>query len=262
VAKRVFQPIAALAAALAAIWAGVFQQAQMSNSWIFKLGLTPITVLLIGAVVYVVKDRMKDWLKIYLAGSVERVLPDLQRRLIYEAPGTKPKELGIIRETVSSISADRLPADVYEARYNGENSRLEAELGEDIIHYSKRISLSAKLAANDVHWGLREIMRLNLGRYCHNLDDPFREMNFIDDSGHVGHSETHRVYHAYVLVKVTYYSGREHTSELKMACMTMDKAGLVSISCSGYDDTELTEEDVEFDEAATSLAEFTQANNE
>ncbi|MFI5205481.1 MAG: hypothetical protein ACHQVK_00925, partial [Candidatus Paceibacterales bacterium] len=228
IAKRVFQPLAALAAGLAAVWAGLFQQAQNSSSLIRQFGLTPTWILTIGVMAYIVKDRIKEWTKIYLLGRVERVLPDIEKVLYYEGEAMRSCELGKIRESVRSVNGAQLPANIYDARYSSSNSGLEAEIGEDIIHYSKKILLDNSY--KDLQWGLREVIRFSLSHYFQNLDDPFKEISFLDDSGSLRKNEAHRVYYAHLVFQVTYKEEGVTMRDIKIAKLVIDKQGLLKVS--------------------------------
>lgn len=236
VAKKIFQPIAALAAALAALWAGLIQQAQTDSSVVSRLGLTPMWILTIGVIAYIIKDRIKEIFRHFLAGHVERILPDVEKKLVYTNENEKSIEIGCIREFVRGRTPSALPKDVYNARYSGAHSVLEAELGEDIIHYKKRIQLNRKIKTEGESWGLREILRINLNHYFQNLDDPFKEISFIDDEGRLGRTETHRIYYAHLALVVSYCYEGVMFEEIKLAQLILDKHGLVKAVDVGEDE--------------------------
>lgn len=231
-AKRVFQPMAAVAAGLAAVWAGLFQQAQASNSLVHSFGLTPTWILTIGVIVYIVKDRIKEVVRHYLLGRVERVLPDYEKVLNYDVQGQESLELGRIRESVRTLDAQQLPHDIYDARYFGDASTLEAELGEDIVHYSKKILVNKKAAhITKSDWGLREVIRFSMSQYLQNMDDPFKEVSFIDDYGKLCRQEAHRVYYAHMVFQFS-YRGKDGADykDIKTTKLVLDKQGLVKVS--------------------------------
>ncbi len=230
-APKVLQPIAGLAAGAAALWAGFFQLAQTDHRFILGTGITPIGLLSIGVVAYVVKDRIKDTLKAKLAGRVEKVLPDVEKKLFYQMPDSEPQQLGLIRETMRRLKTEQLPVDIKDLRYTGGHSGLERELGEDIIHYGKRIKLNKKahrLEKEQV--GLREILRLNLSPYLHKLDDPFKEISFVNESGQIGRSEVHRLYYAHLAVKVSSPDHQGSHSQVYLTRLALDRKGIVRIS--------------------------------
>ncbi len=231
VAKKVFQPMAAIAAGLAAAWAGLFQQAQSSSSFVKNFGLTPTWILCIGVAVYIVKDRIKDAGKHFLVGRVEKVLPDIEKVLYYEGDAMEPQDLGRIRESVRCIKSSDLPAKVYDVRYSDSNSGLEAELGENIIHYSKKIGLYKKSKSLvGPAWGLREIIRFSLSHYFQNLDDPFKEISFIDDTGRLGKHEARRIYYAHLVFQMSYKQDGKLHQTTKVAKLVLDKQGLIKVS--------------------------------
>ena len=244
VAKKVFQPAAAAAAGAAALWAAAFQQAEHGDSFLVKMGLTPFSILTLGVVAYIIKDRIKDWGRHFLVGKVERVLPDIERVLVYDSHGAKPCDLGRIRETIKKISLHKLPLEIHDLRYSGKNSALEAEIGEDIIHYNKKILLNKmtgfSLGGNrpDVRWGLREIIRINLRNYLQNLDDPFKEITLMDDEGNVSKAETHKIYNAHLALQISHSTkDGKIEREARVFKLVLDKGGLVKIQC--FDDNQI-----------------------
>lgn len=227
VAKKVFQPLAAVGAGLAAGWFGLFQQAQSTHT-IQQMGLTPTWILTVGVVAYIIKDRIKEVSRHFLAHRVEKVLPDIEKILSYDGDAMRSCEVGKIRESIKSLKSSHLPAPIYDARYADSTSGLEAELGEDIIHYNKKILLNKN--SKNLQWGLREIIRFSLNNYFQNLDDPFKEISFIDDSGQLRKHETHRVYYAHLVFQVSYKENGKTVSDIKTAKLVLDKQGLVKVS--------------------------------
>ncbi|MBK9294939.1 MAG: hypothetical protein IPM57_10965 [Oligoflexia bacterium] len=197
-----------------------------------KFGLTPTWLLTAGVVAYIIKDRIKELSKNFLAGKVEKVVADVEKVLIYKGQEEKPVELGRIKEYVRGIKAKELSSEVYSVRYAHDMSDIEAEIGEDIIHYNKKIFINKKSNKNIKNeWGLREIIRFSLSQYLQNLDDPFKEVSFIDDLGKLCRHEAHRVYYAHLAFQFSYKSPEGQLfKDVKLAKLVLDKQGLVKVT--------------------------------
>lgn len=188
--RKFKEPAAATAAAVAAIWATYFQHFQAPQ--LSSVGYSGISVLSLGVAAYVLKDRMKEASRNFLADKALRFLPDVEQELL-----THEKPIGRVREWLSK--SKKVPASILELRKRFQFSEAEGHLHEDVLHLAKQYSVKAKDVEAE-HWALQDSLRINLERYLKHLDDPYKEMTFFEDDGQVTRLKAHRVYFFYLVV--------------------------------------------------------------
>jgi hypothetical protein len=134
------------------------------NSWNF---------IVAGVFTYILKDRIKDWLKIFFGASFSRFLADYSIRI--RDPITD-KSIGRCRENFDFIKAEDLPKKVLQYRRKDAKASIEYMTKPEVImHYSKRINLQDKDIVERMHlkdYNLNDIVRFSLAQFMVRADDP------------------------------------------------------------------------------------------
>jgi hypothetical protein len=197
-AKRISESTAAIGTASAGIIAAMVEQ--FSRPEIKNFATQSLIVVSFGVLIYVLRDRMKDWAKGLLLKKASKFLPDFELQLM-----AKERRIGNVKEWFRFTSAKDLPSDVFKLRQVAAASAMERKLPEDIFHCHKiqEVDGTALQASKPLptHRALHENTRINLERYLKHMDDPFKDLTDLDASGRFTRSRSHRVYHFYLCVK-------------------------------------------------------------
>jgi hypothetical protein len=146
----------------------------------------------IPALIYVLRDRIKDWAKAGFQRRASAFFPDLEKALMADG-----KRIGTSREWFRVMDFSDLPAEVQQARRCVDDPVGHPFVPEEAIHWKQEQKLEA---VEDSKWSLTETIRLNLDRYLKLLDDPLKEITLLDDSGALVQCLSRRVYHFHLML--------------------------------------------------------------
>lgn len=158
------------------------------NSWGFVIAAT---------ITYVLKDRIKDWLKLYFRRAAGRWAYDYSVDISDPLQGSK---VGHCREAFSYLQPHNVPAEVQAFRRATDAVSIEAEATPEVVlRYSKLVRLHAPAGDLDrAHlesYELNDIIRLSLRRFLSRADDPASVVPLFDErAGCVVERELHKVY--------------------------------------------------------------------
>lgn len=196
--------IASIAAGIAmvfAVFTGIW--AQMA----YGMNTGPFIVALVLS--YVLKDRIKDWIKRYYSAFIAYRLWDRSTQIIDPTHG---EAVGRCREQVEYLSKNKIPAAILKTRHAGTPDSVEAQAKqESCIRYNKEIRLDGKNI--DVNHGrlsdVNDIMRFNIWRMLILADDPKHDVRLFNVSeAHVETVVCPKVYHLNIIL--SFYSGLAH----------------------------------------------------
>ncbi|MEO5667889.1 MAG: hypothetical protein ABIR96_07520 [Bdellovibrionota bacterium] len=236
---RMLIPVYSVAAALAAGFA-IMVQLYQARSLGERVGINSIALISIGVMAYVAKDLLKDWMRKSLLKTSGRWFPDENRKLFLVKQNKKVK-LGQIGESLKIFDSEKLPEKLKEIRYRSATDRLERDLGEEVLHLRKRVTLDldALETQREFPWGFREIIRIKLDRQMTQMDDAFKKMYFINRLGFPAQKQTHRVYHMYLATWIRAQNGDPLSPAVKPAfkafLLSMDKTGILSCEPVSWD---------------------------
>ena len=206
--------IAMIFAVSASIWA------QMK----YGLNTGPFVVALVLS--YILKDRIKDWIKRYYSVLVAYKLWDRSTRIVDPLSG---QVVGRCREQVNYLSEKDLPKKILKTRHAGEPDSVEAQAKqESCIRYNKEIRLDGK--SIDLSHGrlsdVNDIMRFNIWRMLILADDSNHDVRLFN----VRRSQVEtvvcpKVYHINMLLN--FYSGGDDTLvSSERVRVVFDRAGI------------------------------------
>lgn len=199
--KKISESTATIGTAVAAIIAATIEQfarghASADYAW------QGLSLLSLGVIVYVLRDRMKDWAKKKFHQKALAFLPDFEQKLI-----AKNRKIGVVKEWFQLLSSKNVPLDILALRRTASLTEMEKRLPEDVFHCRKiqevdasRIPDSSRLSYSRA---LFESTRVNFYRYLRHMDDAFKEFTDLDPKGRILSSRSHRVYYFYLCMKTT-----------------------------------------------------------
>ena len=196
-AKRVSEWTAAAGTGMAGLFAIMVERYFRPTENVTVSGMFLLTF---GVIVYVLRDRMKDWLRNSFQENALKYLPDFEQQLV-----AKDRKIGRVKEWLQIIKPAEIPSDIVSLRRAVSANEMEKRLPEDVVHVRKIQEVHAAPLASAGHMplsrALHENTRVNFERYLKHMDDPFKEFTDLDLNGRFTLARTHRVYHFYLCVK-------------------------------------------------------------
>ncbi|TNE49007.1 MAG: hypothetical protein EP343_14120 [Deltaproteobacteria bacterium] len=207
---------AMVAAGIAAVWAALAQVPVMSGPLFSKERLA-----LIGAATgaYILKDRIKDWLKKRLVKKFNPWDHD------YNMGGETLASVGLgafegrVQEQMKWKNESKLSDDIRRLRYIQRTVQGTSIELERAIHYTRLLTLtSTKHEPLPEGFGLREVVRFALDDIIRRLDEPTDTIHFYDEKGRGFQEATiPRVYHInLVLVSTNRSNGEQHRKRVRV----------------------------------------------
>lgn len=191
--------VAAFGAALAAFWSTLGDR----NVNVHLHGVSTSALIVTIVLVYVLKDRIKEFFKETLATQVQRLLPD--QRLTIIDPMTQ-RRIGTCRQTVRYEAKRKLPADIRRLREFSHSIDLDEEREEEVLSYRHSVKLEAKTihATHLRRMHVKHILRYSVANLLKRLSDPLVKVSrFNERSGRFEVLLAPKVYHVNVVFRVT-----------------------------------------------------------
>lgn len=194
--KKFTEPMAALAAVVAGVSGSLVQQ--FGSPQYFQMSIQGFSIIFIGIAAYVLRDRLKDLIRDYFSKRISNFIPDYE----YELKDDK-KYIGRIFEFLKIEKASRLSDDLKLLRKKIYVSKAESFLNEDVMVLRRRyIWPNKKNRATDQDIFLQETLRLNVERHLRFLDDPFKNITFLDSKGLFATRTTNKIYYFYSIIRM------------------------------------------------------------
>ncbi|HVJ65554.1 MAG TPA: hypothetical protein VM901_09890 [Bdellovibrionota bacterium] len=227
--RKLFVPVYGMSAALAAAWT-IMVQLYATRNMIDGVEISTLAVISVGILAYVAKDIMKDFFRRYFYQSGRRWVPDFERKL-FAKTYKKPKYIGMIREYLRFLDTSELRKEIVEQRYAVEGGEVERALGEDIVHFKKKVSLDLTNMDYDDQfpWGLREILRMRLDHLTVSMEDAHKRLPVLYSSGQLEERMGRRLYHIYVVAQIRARGkgAQDFAASVKAYRVTLDKNGVI-----------------------------------
>lgn len=185
--------------------------------------------LLVTAVLYVMRDRMKESFKQIASRLSSRWFPDY-KTTIRTPDGMLT--LGSISESVNFCLDTKLPETIQTLRKQHFHGELhQAKRMENILCFSKTITLFPKIQRADQSHAFVDIFRYNISRYLAKAGDPYKEeLIFNPLSQKVEFVKSPKVYHIPVILQYDFVNaeGKQETVH-KCYRIILDKEGIKRI---------------------------------
>ncbi|HEY9900264.1 MAG TPA: hypothetical protein V6D00_13910 [Pantanalinema sp.] len=190
--------VAALGAGLAAFWSTLGDR----NVNVQLHGVSTAALILIVVLVYILKDRIKEFFKDYVATQVQRLLPD--QRMTITDPMTRQR-IGSCRQTVRYERKRRLAADIRRVREFTHTIDLDEAREEEVLSYRHDMTLEARRihATHSRRMHVKHILRYSVANLLRRLSDPHVKVSrFNPRTGRFEVVMAPKVYHVNVVFRV------------------------------------------------------------
>lgn len=161
------------------------------------------SIILLMVILYILKDRIKEELKNISHQKAAQWFADYTTEI--KSPNEK-SILGILKESFSFISEDKVPNEVIEMRNRQFHSVLEAfKRPEKIIYYKKVVNIKKKPKSLEARfYGLNIIFRMDIHHFLTKAEDPLHDDFMLDSTTlELRSIQLSRVYHVNIILKST-----------------------------------------------------------
>ncbi|RLT37998.1 MAG: hypothetical protein DWI57_12840 [Chloroflexi bacterium] len=194
-----------------------------------RFGTFTLPVFAALVVGYMFKDRIKEVGRLLSVRLLRNVLYD--RRIILETYD-RSHALGHLREKVSFVAPDDLPAAVRALRRRGQATDLEGDgQAESVIGYTKAVTLFSQkferiYPGGPPLTGISDILRLDIRPFLHKMDDPIQRKPLLKD-GRIQWVRGVKVYHVHLVSVIE--DGNGAKSRYTSSLLTLNRKGIVRV---------------------------------
>ena len=186
----------------------------------------------LAVVGYMFKDRMKEGLRRVLASYAGKFLYERTTRIV--DPVTQD-DVGVCREKLDYDSAVTVPPDIVRLRAQDDLITVaQGELSETVIRYRKKIALDSEMLpriADGIVSGVTDIIRLNIDRVLHDMDDPEYALDYVDlEDFSVGKLQMAKSYRVDVAFRFAVDDGRHQRTTVRLVRLVLDRNGIKRMS--------------------------------
>ncbi len=192
-----------------------------------NLGFNSLPFLLFTVVIYVLKDRVKDSLKILFHKRAALWFSDYTTQ-IYNSSGLRV--LGKLKEIFSFVSEENIPQDILEVRQTLFNSDVKLfKRRETVFYYKKEMELGSdeELFRARRH-KLHNVFLFNIHPILEKASNPFESYLSLDpDTMEIRQEVLPKVYHLNIVIKSTYNEpDSQKRVRIKKFRLIIDKNGI------------------------------------
>ncbi len=183
---------------------------------------------LLAVLGYMFKDRLKEALRRMLASYAGKFLYERTTRIV--DPVTQD-DVGICREKLDYDAAVQVPPELAKLRAQDDLVTVaQGELAETVIRYRKKIVLDSEMLpriADGIVSGVTDIIRLNVDRLLHDMDDPEYALDYVDlDDFSVGKLQMAKSYRVDVAFRFMVDDGRHQRTTVRLMRFVLDRNGI------------------------------------
>ncbi len=180
---------------------------------------------------YALKDRLKDWLKLFFSRGLVKWTADRKIRIRDPNSG---RVIGTLKEAFSFTTLSNVPEDVrYCRRMDNITSIDEEGKPERIIKYEKEVKLFPDriYRFHQRRRDLNNIMRMNIDDFVRQADDPVVEYLHLDPATRaLRRTHGQRVYHLNIIFAYRSLGGRRpRTVRLERFRLVFNRDGIVKL---------------------------------
>jgi hypothetical protein len=172
---------------------------------------------------YILKDRIKEWIRLYFARKMTRVLADYDVRIRDPETGVV---LGRCREAFAFVKHRRVPREVVERRHVDATSLIEADSKPEVVmRYEKDIHLDGHVIGQQYGrmTDINDIIRFNVAHFLTRTDDPMRVVRYYDaEHDAVESVRCPKVYH----INVVFVLRARDEAQMERVRVVFDKRGI------------------------------------
>lgn len=201
-AKKITESTALVGTAIAGVSAAVLEQWGRKN--VATVASQGLMLVSLGVILYVIRDRMKDWARNKLHEKALGLIPDFETELV-----AGQRRFGVSKEWFQLLSSKICDPAILDARHADSMIEKNLRLPEDVILSRRVFFLEPCGLGSGQPRALHENTRLNLDRHLKFMDDPFKELTDLEADGNFTLSRSHRVYHFYVVTRTSVTTGKD-----------------------------------------------------
>lgn len=181
-----------------------------------------------AVVTYMLKDRMKDWIKRAFHRGFNRWLADYKVNIRDPMTGAL---IGKSRESFRYVKEDQVPPEVLALRRRRSGSPVEIDAKREVIlAYDKEIRLESKALRERMHledYDLNDISRIALRELLIRADDPNQALAIYDqDDDRVVKRNFHKVYHLNLVMVLGAGRGKDRSESKRHLRVVFDKKAI------------------------------------
>jgi hypothetical protein len=197
---------------------------------VFVINSAPF--LLIMVVCYILKDRIKEWLRNYSYLMASRWFPDYTTVITSH---DEKENLGVIKESFSIIDPLQLSKELNTMRNAAYHSVLETVQRPENVLFYKRVVKMNPLSSNNRYNGINVIFRFNISLFLRKAADIYETHLRIDSQTKKLLSiKLPKVYHLNLIIRSTFVEDKNHPQiEYKKFRLVIDKDGIKRIEREG-----------------------------
>lgn len=192
--------------------------------------INSLPFILLTVTIYILKDRIKEWLRTFSYQYASRFFFDYTTII---RPPNKKKPLGILKESVSFVSASKLTPELQRMRNREFHLVLESfSRPESILFYKRIVDIHPSLQGDDSRRSsLNIIFRFNIWNFLAQASDPQEGYLALDPKTlSIASLTLPRVYHLNLIIKNTsFHSKYPPKVEWQKLRIVIDKNGLKRI---------------------------------
>ena len=219
-AQHVAQLIAAIAAGSAMLLSTVLA---IWSQELYGINTFPFVVALVLG--YMLKDRMKDWMRSYFSAKIGRWLYDRSAKIMDPLTGVM---VGRCRESFNFVPAGQVPSLVWRRRHVRAEGAVETEhKRESVMRYVKHITLAGRridrqvVRASDI----TDIVRFDVSRFLVRMDDRKQRIPIYDpETDSVRTAKLNKRYHVNVVLVLR--AADRNVLQMERYRFVLDKSGL------------------------------------
>lgn len=186
----------------------------------------------IAVIGYMLKDRIKEALRRLLASYAGKFLYERSTRIL--DPVTHD-DVGVCKEKVDYGDAIEVPEAIEALRAQDDLiTAARGELPENVIRYRKKIVLESEMLpriADGIVSGVTDIIRVNVERLLHDMDDPDYTLDYVDlEDFSVEKLRAAKAYRVDVAFRFSVDDGKHQETTVKLVRLVLDKNGIKRMS--------------------------------
>jgi len=140
-------------------------------------------------------------------------------------------QVGVCSEKVDYGSAVVVPPEIAKLRAQDDLITVaQGELSEMVIRYRKKIALESRMLpriADGLVTGVTDIIRLNVSRLLHDMDDPEYALDYVDmEDFTVGKLQMAKAYRIDVAFRFSVDDGRHQRTTVRVMRLVLDRNGI------------------------------------
>jgi len=144
-------------------------------------------------------------------------------------------DVGVCHEKIDYDDAVRVPPDIARLRAKDDLITVaQGELSETVIRYRKKITLESEMLpriADGIVSGVTDIIRLNVDRLLHDMDDPEYALDYVDlEDFSVGKLQMAKSYRVDVAFRFMVDDGRHQRTTVRIVRLVLDRNGIKRMS--------------------------------